>query len=174
MMLSKAGTSAAHWSCICANQARIAAGSSPGGRGPAWPAPLEPGEGTKDVTSWSTQRTGSKEPVAPSTTMNRAVPVASPATPPLAPSCHSSGALPSLVSLNVTTWICIAGQSRTSTLVPTSRNLTRWQAPVRGREHHRVGRSRRGQEDVEQQRRPVAGLDVDQPLGPLIQAGTLI
>ena len=105
-----------------ANQARIAAGSS---RGPAWPAPLGPGGGTKDVTSWSTQRTGSKEPVAPSTTMNRANPVASPATPPLAPSCHSSGALPSLVSLNVTTWICIAGQSRTSTLVPTSRNLTR-------------------------------------------------
>ena len=79
----------------------------------------------KDVTSWSTQRTASKEPVAPSSTTNRAIPVPSPVTPPYAPSCHSSGALPSLTALNVTTWSCIAGQSRTSTLVPTSRNLTR-------------------------------------------------
>src|SRR5258707_14896000 len=58
--------------------------------------------------------------------MNRAIPAAPPTTPPQALSCHSPGALPALGSLKVTIWICICApdQSRTSTLVPTSRNLT--------------------------------------------------
>ena len=55
MMLSKSRTSAAHWSCISANQARMAAGSSRGSRDPAAP----PVGGANDRTSWSTQRTGS-------------------------------------------------------------------------------------------------------------------
>ena len=55
MMLSKSRTSAAHWSCISANQARMAAGSSRGSRDPDDP----PAGGANDRTSWSTQRTGS-------------------------------------------------------------------------------------------------------------------
>src|SRR5260370_15471764 len=58
--------------------------------------------------------------------MTRALPAAPPTPPPQALSCHSPGALPALGSLKVTIWICICApdQSRTSTLVPTSRNLT--------------------------------------------------
>ena len=70
-------------------------------RGPSAP----PACGANDRTSWSTQRTGSYAPVAPSSTTNRArreVAVPSSTTPPQAPSCHSPGALPSFGSLKVT------------------------------------------------------------------------